>query len=117
MGSFLIATTSSIDVLFNGLRQVNPGEVGDVEIRLPHQLLDVGLPQDGAADRRTVAALVPGVVLDVVDGFGVGGRDAGLGLDGGRARHPILERAGKGRLVLRIGAGSGDLPRLLDVPL
>ena len=111
--SFLIASTASVVVFFDGGGQVNPREVGDVEGGLLLQPLDVGLPEDGPLDRRAVAALVSGVVLDVVDGLGVGGGYGGLDLGGGRAVEAVLEGVGDGGAVLRGGAGAGDLPWLL----
>ena len=44
-------------------------EIGGGEGLLLHHLLDVGLAEEGAADGGAVAALVAGVVLDVVDGL------------------------------------------------
>lgn len=98
--------------------EIDAGEVGDgIEGLLLHRLLDVGLGEEEAADGGAVPALVAGIVLDVEDGFGVGGGDAGLGGKGGGAEAAVLKGGGDCVPVLGVGAGAGDLPRLLEEAL
>lgn len=112
----MVSAISGVLVHDNDLGDVNRWEIGWVEGGLlGHQLLHVGFLQDSPADRRAVAALVAGEVLDIEDGGRVRGGDHGLDERGGGAEAPVVEGVWDGVAVLWRGAGPRDLPRLLDV--
>lgn len=115
--SALVSATDSIDVLLDGGVEVNGGKVRNGEGLLLGELLDISLLQYGAADGRAVAALVAREVFDVVDGLGEGVGDAGFLLGGGWALQAVFGGQGHSGSVLRVGAGTRDLPRLLYVAL
>lgn len=112
---FLVPATDGVSILNNAIYQIDTGEICDgIEGLLLHHIVDIGPGEDGAADGRAVAALVAGVVLDVEDGFGIGGGNAGLGGVSGGAEAAVLEGVGDGVTVLGVGAGAGDLPWLFE---
>ncbi|GMN67941.1 hypothetical protein TIFTF001_036999 [Ficus carica] len=96
-------STMSVVVFLDGGGQLNYKEVGDAEGGLLLRPLDVGLPEDGALDRRAVAVPISGVVPDVVDSLGVGGGQRGLDLGGGWAGEAVHKGVGYGGAVLRGG--------------
>lgn len=111
---FLVASATGIIILFDRGSQINPRKVGNIEGLLLHRLLDIGLFEDGPANRGAVPALVPGEVLDVVDSLRVGGWDTGLLIRRRRTEHPVLQDAGQRRFVFGIGTRPGYLPGFLE---
>ena len=113
----LITTSTGIYILLDRGSQINFGEISRVELRLLHHLLDVRFLEDGASNWRAIATLVAGVILNIKDGLGIGGRDNRFLLRTGGANDPVLYGTRDGQFVLWICTRAGDLPRLLDVAL
>ena len=86
----LITTSTGINILLDCGSKINFGEVGRVELSLLHHLLDVRFLEDGASNWRAIATLVAAAILNVEDGFGIGGGDNGFLLSSGGAKDPVL---------------------------